>query len=54
MAKHQATNEWFKPMIRILKNMRGKLVETGVIGNKGAPSYFLQGLRLGTAFAAPS
>jgi hypothetical protein len=42
--KHQATNEWLKPMVRILKNMRGKLVDDGVIGDRVAPSYFLEGL----------
>lgn len=43
-AKHQATNQWFKPMVRILKNMRGKLVEDGMIADGSAPSYFLEGL----------
>ncbi|MGH9928262.1 MAG: nucleotidyltransferase domain-containing protein [Pyrinomonadaceae bacterium] len=43
-AKHQATNQWFKPMVRILKNMRGKLVETAAIEAGSAPSYFLEGL----------
>jgi hypothetical protein len=43
-AKHQATNQWFKPMARILKNMRGKLVEDGTIADGSAPSYFLEGL----------
>ena len=42
--KHQATNTWFKPAVRILKNMRGKLVENGEISNDIAPSYFLEGL----------
>jgi hypothetical protein len=43
-AKHQATNEWFKPMVRILKNMRNKLVEDGAIERGSAPSYFIEGL----------
>ncbi len=43
-AKHQATNMWFKPMVRILKNMRGRLVDDGVIDQGCAPSYFLEGL----------
>ena len=43
-AKHQATNEWFKPMARILKNMRGRLVEDEMIADGSAPSYFLEGL----------
>lgn len=43
-AKHQATNGWFKPMVRILKNMRGRLVENDSIERGCAPSYFLEGL----------
>lgn len=42
--KHQATNQWFKPMVRILKNMRSKLVDDGVIEAGSAPSYFIEGL----------
>ena len=42
--KHQVTNTWFKPTVRILKNMRGKLVENGAISKDIAPSYFLEGL----------
>lgn len=43
-AKHQRTNNWFKPTARILKNLRGKLVDDGVLAAKVAPSYFLEGL----------
>jgi len=43
-AKHQGTNMWFKPMVRILKNMRSRLTEKGSIAAGGAPSYFLEGL----------
>jgi len=43
-AKHQSTNGWFKPMVRILKNMRSRLVDEGVITKDVAPSYFLEGL----------
>ncbi|MEZ5406312.1 MAG: nucleotidyltransferase [Verrucomicrobiia bacterium] len=42
--KHQATNHWFKPMVRIFKNMRCKLVDDGAIGKGIAPSYFIEGL----------
>lgn len=42
--KHQATNGWFKPMVRIFKNMRGRLLDKGLIEQGGAPSYFLEGL----------
>ena len=44
ITKHQGTNGWFKPMVRILKNMRGKLVDDGLIEKGSAPSYFLEGL----------
>ena len=30
-AKHQATNEWFKPTVRILKNIRRAMVDAGLI-----------------------
>jgi hypothetical protein len=43
-SKHQATDSWFKPMVRVLKNMRSKLVDSGVINAGVAPSYFLEGL----------
>lgn len=42
--KHQASAQWFKPMVRILKNLRGKLVATGAIAADVAPSYYLEGL----------
>ncbi len=42
--KHQATNGCFKPMVRILKNMRSRLVDDGAIADGTAPSYFLEGL----------
>lgn len=43
-AKHQATQGWFKPMVRILKNMRTSLVGNSSIAPGSAPSYFLEGL----------
>jgi hypothetical protein len=43
-AKHKATKEWLKPMIRVLKNLRGRLVESGTISTDLAPSYYLEGL----------
>lgn len=43
-AKHQATNSWFKPLVRIFKNMRIKLVEDGVLSGGVAPSYYIEGL----------
>jgi hypothetical protein len=39
--KHQATNSWFKPMIRIMKNMRGRMVNDGIIADGRAPSYYI-------------
>lgn len=42
--KHQNTNKWFKPMARVLKNLRGKLIEDKMIANGVAPSYYLEGL----------
>jgi len=42
--KHQGTYGWFKPSVRILKNMRRRLVENGSIDKVTAPSYFLEGL----------
>jgi hypothetical protein len=42
--KHQATKEQFKPLVRIFKNMRRRLAESGAIGPKTAPSYFVEGL----------
>lgn len=43
-AKHQNTNQLFKPMARVLKNLRGKLIDEKMIANGVAPSYYLEGL----------
>jgi hypothetical protein len=42
--KHQSTNGWLKPMVRILKNMRSRMVEDGLIKEGSAPSYYIEGL----------
>ena len=42
--KHQQTRTWFKPMVRILKNMRRKMVSDGLIVSGTAPSYYIEGL----------
>lgn len=42
--KHQTTDGWLKPMIRVLKNLRCKLVDVGQIKANIAPSYYLEGL----------
>jgi len=43
-AKHQATGNNFKPVVRIFKNMRSKLVDDGLIEKGIAPSYYIEGL----------
>lgn len=42
-AKHQATDGFFKPCVRILKNMRNRMISEGLIAEGSAPSYFLEG-----------
>jgi len=42
--KHQATNYWFKPMVRIVKNMRSRLVDSNAITKDSAPSYYIEGM----------
>ncbi|MBY9064938.1 nucleotidyltransferase [Sphingomonas yunnanensis] len=42
--KHQNTNQWFKPVVRILKNMRNSMIDKGYIKSGVAPSYFLEGM----------
>jgi hypothetical protein len=43
-SKHQATNSWFKPLVRILKNMRATLEDEGNLSKGTAPSYYIEGL----------
>lgn len=43
-AKHQATSQWFKPIVRIYKNMRNYLVDSGRLRDGMAPSYFIEGM----------
>lgn len=43
-SKHQATASWFKPVVRILKNMRNRMTEQGYLTVGSAPSYFLEGM----------
>ena len=43
-AKHQATGNKFKPLVRIFKNARSKLVNDGLIAEGSAPSYYIEGL----------
>ena len=42
--KHQGSGLGFKPMVRIWKNMRTRLVQNGAIKTSTAPSYFIEGL----------
>jgi hypothetical protein len=43
-AKHQATQNRFKPMVRIFKNLRSRLIDEGLLVAGSAPSYFIEGL----------
>ncbi|HQT65629.1 MAG TPA: nucleotidyltransferase [Acidocella sp.] len=42
--KHQGTNQWFKPTVRIFKNIRNKMIDDGYIEEGLAPSYFIEGM----------
>ena len=42
--KHQATSNKFKPLVRIFKNARSKMIDEGLIGKGSAPSYYIEGL----------
>lgn len=42
--KHQNTSKRFKPMARIFKNMRSRMVSDGLIKAGLAPSYYIEGL----------
>ena len=42
--KHQATNGWLKPTIRIFKNLRNRLIEIGTIAEDTACSYYIEGM----------
>lgn len=42
--KHQATSQWLKPMARVFKNMRSRMVDEGLIEARIAPSYYIEGL----------
>lgn len=42
--KHQATGSRFKPTVRIMKNLRSRLVRDGKIEAGLAPSYYLEGM----------
>ena len=41
---HKTTNSMLKPMVRILKNMRSRLVDLEQLKSGAAPSYYIEGL----------
>lgn len=42
--KHQGSSKHFKPMARVLKNLRSRLITEGMLESGVAPSYYLEGL----------
>jgi hypothetical protein len=42
--KHQATNMRFKPLVRVYKNMRNRMIDDGALAEGVAPSYFIEGM----------
>src|SRR5262245_49751543 len=42
--KHKAASQWFKPTVRIYKNMRNRMMEDGLIMAGTAPSYFIESM----------
>jgi hypothetical protein len=42
--KHQSTKSYFKPMVRIFKNMRNTMISKGLLAESVAPSYFIEGM----------
>lgn len=42
--KHQATKQWFKPTVRIFKNMRNRMIADRLLADGDAPSYFIEGM----------
>ncbi|WP_109354057.1 nucleotidyltransferase [Sphingorhabdus sp. EL138] len=44
VTKHADTNQWFKPTVRIFKNMRNRMIQDGYIAAGLAPSYFVEGM----------
>lgn len=41
-AKHQATHQWFKPTVRIFKNMRNHFINNSGFNKSTTPSYFVE------------
>lgn len=42
--KHKSTSQWFKPTVRVYKNMRNHLVDKKILQEGIAPSYFIEGM----------
>lgn len=42
--KHKGSNNWFKPTVRIYKNIRNRMVEKNILQEGVAPSYFIEGM----------
>ena len=42
--KHQNTNQRFKRMVRVYKNMRNRMIDDQYIADGVAPSYFIEGM----------
>jgi hypothetical protein len=42
--KHRDTANWFKPMVRVIKNVGRHMVDNGRLQAGVAPSYYLEGL----------
>ena len=42
--KHQVSIQWFKPVVRIYKNMRNQMADEKIIKGGLAPSYFIEGM----------
>lgn len=43
-SQHQLTGLMLKPMVRILKNMRCRMVENQILADGVAPSYYIEGM----------
>lgn len=43
VTKNRETAEWFKPTVRVFKNMRNRMIADGVLGDGIAPSYYIEG-----------
>lgn len=43
-SRHQASNGWLKPVVRIFKNLRNRCVDDGLLAAGRAPSYYIEGL----------